>query len=135
MKNNKATQAVGSTLGGEIPVYSIADMNEIMTKATQYRSDVTAEFFAKAAQWVKSKFSTYIVEPFAEAVERAQAYDQLARLSDHDLKDIGIQRSNIAHYAYNRPAPDAVHGKVVSFGAHIPANRNDAQDWDRQNAA
>ncbi len=135
MKNNKATQPVDSAFGGEIPVYSIADMNVIMTKATQYRSEVTAELFAKAAQWVKSKLSTHIVEPFAEAIERAQAYDQLARLSDHELKDIGIQRSNIAHYAYNRPAVEVVHAEITSFGARIPANRNDAHDWDRQNAA
>ncbi|MEK9677971.1 MAG: DUF1127 domain-containing protein [Rhodospirillaceae bacterium] len=86
--------------------YGSPEVNELVASAMRARSEYLAKIFGSAWSGVKSFFKVNVIKPLAQAIDSAQAYDQLSRLSDRDLKDLGIDRSQIAHYAFRAGEAD-----------------------------
>ena len=89
-----------------------------------------------AAQLVKAAFKS-IGTFFAgihKGIRAATAYDELARLSDRDLADIGIQRNEIAKMAFEDSATRSATADLNVYGYGMKVARP-TNDWVDQHAA
>jgi hypothetical protein len=89
-----------------------------------------------AAQLVKAAFNS-IGSFFAgihKGIRAATAYDELARLSDRDLADIGIQRNEIAKMAFEDSTTRSATADLNVYGYGMKVARP-TNDWVDQHAA
>jgi uncharacterized protein YjiS (DUF1127 family) len=74
-------------------------IEKIVSRARRSQVEVIVRMIKKIGKILKNLFN--IIKNVASA---AQVTDQLSRLSDHDLADIGIRREKIAQQSYGELA-------------------------------
>jgi uncharacterized protein YjiS (DUF1127 family) len=83
----------------------------------QAARDLRAREFTRLVRagwkWVK----THLVEPIASALEAERAYRELMALSDRELADIGVSRSDIPAIVARSIAPRAERKRTVAVKA------------------
>lgn len=90
-----------------------ADYREIraaMARAHVMRAEQTTLMVKGLVAAVKTAFEA-VFAPFIKAAKQRRAIGYLNGMSDHDLRDIGLSRSEIVNAVVNGPAADSVRSR------------------------
>ena len=104
------------------PVLSGEDLRMFEMRARYARAQLVGDFIATAIIWVGQKAKALVAWIKADMKLRA-AETQLLRMSDRELSDLGLCRSDI-HFAV-REATYGIAPEIAEITGHaVPANQN-----------
>ena len=122
-------------VAAKLPFGGLADLNEIMAFAHAQRAAVfaayTSGFFSRVGAFLKH----YVGDPLYYAAQSAKNFDDLSRLSAHELADIGIDRSGIAHLSAADPVLERARQDIIAFTGRPSVAGTASNDLDREIAA
>ncbi len=105
----------------DMSVLDRAEVDEMIRKARAEQAEVIFGFFARLVRAVSTGVKTVIVDPIVGAVAAVRATEELSRLSDRELADIGLTRSDIPGHVYRTMVKRRDDHSVVSVTGHVAA--------------
>lgn len=89
---------INSEFGSSVPGLSLEDQNRFYAEARRQQALTVAAYVGKAVKAVGSAFAT-----LTQAIVKARQLAELSQLSDRQLADIGIKRSDIPRVVVGEP--------------------------------
>jgi len=87
------------------------EIDKIVRAARLAQSEVARQILYTILRFVGNVFSA-----IQDGIRAARSYEELSRLSDHSLADIGLNREDIAQMAYSGPASMSVTAELKAHG-------------------
>jgi uncharacterized protein YjiS (DUF1127 family) len=87
------------------------EIDKIVRAARLAQSEVARQILYTILRSVGNVFSA-----IQDGVRAARSYEELSRLSDHSLADIGLNREDIAQMAYSGPASMLAMAELKAYG-------------------
>ena len=87
------------------------EIDEIVRAARLAQSEVARQILYTILRSVGNVFSA-----IQDGIRAARSYEELSRLSDHSLADIGLNREDIAQMAYSGPASMLAMAELKAYG-------------------
>ena len=121
-------------LASEEEKVSIVDFNTVETFTAEDLDKIVREArIAQAEQIVKMakaafEFVGKAIANIQNGISVATAYDELSRLSDRELADIGIQREEIGRVAFDDVTNRAAQADLAVYGYNVKTGRP-TNDW------
>ena len=126
----------------EPSAYQTIDMQRMFAEAQYLRSKELARLAGLARAWVVGAVRAWLLAPVVRWYRRRKFYQELMRLDDRTLADIGILRCDIPQMVRNSYAPRTAPAETPAAEAtvhHLPAGGKSAaaqsDDTDRSLAA
>ncbi len=105
-----------------------AELKKISIEARRLQAEMMARVFKAIVNGVGNFFTA-----IQDGLHASKRYEELANLSDRDLADLGISRSDIASVAFNESSRTATADLAV-YGYDVKA-ANPTNDWVNKAAA
>ena len=102
---------------------SMEDINKLVRDARLAQAKVFGDIFKSAVKALGKSFAA-----IGKGIRAAVAFDELARLSDRELADIGLNRDQIAGVALEDAATRSAKASYAGFGGTRKAARP-TNDW------
>ena len=126
----------------EPSAYQTIDMQRMFAEAQYLRSKELARLAGLARAWVVGAVRAWLLAPVVRWYRRRKFYQELMRLDDRTLADIGILRCDIPKVVRNSYGPRTAPAETPAAGAtvhRLPAGGKSAaaqsDDTDRSLAA
>ena len=87
------------------------EIDKIVRAARLAQSEVARQILYTILRFVGNVFSA-----IQDGIRAARSYEELSRLSDHSLADIGLNREDIAQMAYSGPASMLAIAELKAYG-------------------
>ena len=87
------------------------EIDKIVRAARLAQSEVARQILYTILRSVGNVFSA-----IRDGIRAARSYEELSRLSDHSLADIGLNREDIAQMAYSGPASVLAMAELKAYG-------------------
>ena len=87
------------------------EVDKIVRAARLAQSEVARQILYTILRSVGNVFSA-----IQDGIRAARSYEELSRLSDHSLADIGLNREDIAQMAYSGPASMLAMAELKAYG-------------------
>jgi uncharacterized protein YjiS (DUF1127 family) len=87
------------------------ESDKIVRAARLAQSEVARQILYTILRSVGNVFSA-----IQDGIRAARSYEELSRLSDHSLADIGLNREDIAQMAYSGPASMLAMAELKAYG-------------------
>jgi uncharacterized protein YjiS (DUF1127 family) len=87
------------------------EIDKIVRAARLAQSEVARQILYTILRFVGNVFSA-----IQDGIRAARSYEELSRLSDHSLADIGLNREDIAQMAYSGPASMLAMAELKAYG-------------------
>lgn len=130
MKEKK--DMINSEFGSSIPGLSLDDQNRFYAEARREQSAAVAKFVGRAFNAVVS-VSKAVVGAIVRGVIQARQLSELSHLSDRQLADIGIKRSDIPRIVLGDEPVGSHRILVPGLAGWTPSNASN--DWRGSAAA
>ncbi|MFP6711047.1 MAG: DUF1127 domain-containing protein [Rhodospirillales bacterium] len=107
----------------EVKPLTMEEVDLIIRNARLAQAEVAVQMFKAVASYIGNMFAA-----IRRGINAATTYDELARLSDRQLADIGISRDQIASVAFNDVATRTASANLSSYGYSMKIARP-TNDW------
>ena len=87
------------------------EIDKTVRAARLAQSEVARQILYSIVRYVGNVFSA-----IQDGIRAARSYEELSRLSDHSLADIGLNREDIAQMAYSGPASMLAMAELKAYG-------------------
>jgi uncharacterized protein YjiS (DUF1127 family) len=108
---------------------SMEDIDKLIRQARLAQAEVAGQMVKAVIKSIGNLF-----EVIQSGLRSATTYDELARLSDRELADIGITRADIPRLAFGDPASRAATADLTVHGYDTKVAQP-SNDWDKNIAA
>jgi len=102
---------------------AMEDIDKLVREARLAQAKVAGELVRTALKFIGNIFSS-----IQKGLRAATTFDELARLSDRELADIGVQRNEIARFALEDTATRAAKADLAVYGYGMKVARP-SNDW------
>ena len=102
---------------------SMEEIDQLVREARQAQAQVIGQMIKAAVKFVGKIFAS-----IGTGLRAATTFDELARLSDRELADIGVQRNEIARFALEDTATRAAKADLAVYGYGMKVARP-SNDW------
>ena len=112
--------------------FATTDVQKIVLAARQEQADVAAAIIRRLSAPIVRFVKNVLVLPIAQGIRQAHAFEELYRLSDRQLNDIGIRREEIPQHLWNGKADNA---NLTAASFVTTDTKPAANDWQKTAAA